>query len=186
MLSFTLLRFVVSIDFTWRSLLLLAAGAAAASTPPAVIPAGPPPPVAPIYVPPPAVAGAFPQSILPKRFGIKQISSTHVTSPVSQSHQPSDQEAPAQMDVVLSTTSKLVGMFKGRLTPTTLILTTPSVRDIWHYSRIDANTNLAQHSLWRQRLTKAHVSVCRLCEAEQGAHHPEGLDGCNCYRTRYQ
>ncbi len=172
MLSFTLLQFIVSIEFTWRSLFLLAAAAAAASTHPVVIPAGPPLPFAPVYA--------------PHRFGIKQISSTHVTSPVSQSHQPSDQEAPAQMDVVLTTTSKLVGMFKGRLTPTTLILVTPSVSDVWHYSRIDANTSLAQHSLWRQRLTKAHVSVCRLCEAEQGADHPEGLDGCNCYRTRYQ
>jgi len=59
-------------------------------------------------------------------------------------------------------------------------------RDIWHFSRMNANTNGTQHSRWRQQITRAHISVCHLCAAEQRADHPEGLDACTCYSTRYQ
>lgn len=59
-------------------------------------------------------------------------------------------------------------------------------RNIWHFSRITAQRNTTQHSMWRQRISEAHAPVCRLCETEQRDDHPEGLDACACYTTLYQ
>lgn len=45
----------------------------------------------------------------------------------------------------------------------------------------------SRHDWWRLRIASGHVTVCKLCDREQKSqHHPEGHDGCICYREYYK
>lgn len=179
--------------------------AAAATNPPVAAPAGPipappvpvgplpPPPGAPlpVFVFPAAVAGAFPPinppealryqadlidkcdeqalPIPPAVAGLGTCPNRHGT----QHRVKNCQYARYPIDHGLNHTNPRQTVCTG-------------CRDIWHFSRLDAQTNETQHSRWRQRLTTAHAPVCRLCETEQRNNHPEGLDACTCYSTLYE
>ena len=62
----------------------------------------------------------------------------------------------------------------------------------WHYNiGTNPGTNtlftLTRHVWWRLTIRSGHVTVCKLCDREQKSqHHPEGHDGCVCYREWYK
>lgn len=46
---------------------------------------------------------------------------------------------------------------------------------------------IIRHVWWRLTIACGHVTVCELCDREQKSqHHPEGHDGCVCYREYYK
>ena len=62
----------------------------------------------------------------------------------------------------------------------------------WHV-RVGINLGMiapnpvSRHDHWRLLLARGHVTLCGLCDREQKLlYHPEGHDGCVCYREYYK
>ena len=58
-------------------------------------------------------------------------------------------------------------------------------RDNGHHNILPVGLT-SLHDQLRHTIAWSQIRVCNLCDREQRAQHPQGSDGCTCYRDRYQ